>query len=57
MVKELFKYTYILPICMYLFIYWVFKGIFLSVDPFKEKTNQHRILHLGPQRLGQTQYK
>ena len=32
------------------------EGIFLSVDPFKEKTNQHRTLHLDPQRLGQSQY-
>ena len=29
---------------------------FISVDPFKEKTNQHRTLHLDPQRLGQRHY-
>ena len=28
----------------------VTKGIFLSVGPIKEKTNQHRTLHLDPQR-------
>ena len=28
------------------------KGIFLSVDPFKEKTNQHQTLYLDPQRAG-----
>ena len=28
------------------------KGIFLSVDLFKEKTNQHRTLHLAPQQAG-----
>ena len=52
-----FSKKYIIPTCMYLFIYWVFKVIFLSVDHLKKKTNQQRILHLDPQRLGQTQYK
>ena len=28
------------------------KKKFLSVDPFKEKANKHRTLHLGPQRAG-----
>ena len=34
------------------------EGIFLSVDPFKEKTktNQHRTLYLDPQRLGQSHW-
>ena len=32
------------------------EGIFHSVDPFKEKTNQHRTLHTDPQRLGQSHY-
>ena len=36
----------------------VTKSIFLSVDPIKEKTNQHRTLHLDPQRadFGQSQW-
>ena len=33
------------------------EGFLLAVDPFKEKTNQHRTLYLDPQRFGQTQYK
>ena len=28
------------------------EGIFRSVDPFKEKTNQHRTRHLDPPRAG-----
>ena len=28
-----------------------------NVDSFKEETNQHRTLHLDPQRLGQSHYK
>ena len=32
------------------------KVLFLSVDPFKEKTNQHQTLHLDPQRLGKSHY-
>ena len=33
------------------------EGILLKVDAFKErKTNQHRTLHLDPQRLGQSHY-
>ena len=32
------------------------EGILLSVDPFKEKTNQHRTLYLDPQRLRQNHY-
>ena len=28
------------------------EGIFLSVDPLKEKTNQHQTLRLDPQRAG-----
>ena len=32
------------------------ENIPLSVDPYKEKTNQHRTLHPDPQRLGQSHY-
>ena len=28
------------------------KGIYHSVDPFEEKKNQHRTLHLDPQHAG-----